>query len=796
MPQYNQDTGQWEETDEEKRQREETAATPVQKQESTTYGDGSQEHKTTINVPANIGPVSPTNYNAYIGQQESSNNPNIGYHYPVNQEGQRQSSAYGTYGITGAAYKDVQAANPKYANRDITSLTPAEQTEVNNTYKGVLATQLQNQGIEPSESNIRGAHFLGAKGLSDYLTNGTISPQAAAANGGIQNVQNIVQNRMGGQPSPSSQPSITGPVSPTSLQNQANIAPPGEASYTPTQNLYNAAGTTGGMGLQMPNQQPQIAPGFPASTQVGIPSTNESVNTYQANQDNPLELLKIRNDDSHPEWIRERAGNRASELLNQEVKQKEATQQVQDLAMAAAQGDPKASRQIANELSSKEGSWAKMILLGFISPQLAGEEAVKLGFGNKWQPAMDANGKAGLIEYNAKGLPLRGTLENGKPMTPEELTAYASQGVGKATDLSMTLHQAPVNGELHTFESKRTASGMIYRDSTANGQWSRQAPASMTTMGQQDPGHIKGLTAANSIVTKMSKANQDAIAATGRPLYSQDQIIQARNESYSSIAGKPFGGGALPVPSTEGATTAPTAPAAFPRIAPGAPTTAPTTSPTTAPTTAPIGPKSIAQQILDYDTPAPTGPTTPTKIAIMNEVNRLASEQGKTYDGSQYKIAAKTRQDFTTGKQGQAVQSMNVAVDHLDTLDKAAKELNNGNIPLFNSIAQQYAKNTGQSAPTNFDALKSIVGSEVAKAVSGGASALGDREEIRREIDKANSPQQLAEVIKKYQQLMAGQVKGLKQTYESAGLKDFDKKLLPRTIQVLNSVQEPTRSKW
>ena len=139
---------------------------------------------------------------------------------------------------------------------------------------------------------------------------------------------------------------------------------------------------------------------------------------------------------------------------------------------------------------------------------------------------------------------------------------------------------------------------------------------------------------------------------------------------------------------------------------------------------------------------------------------------------------------------------MNVAVDHLDTLDKAAKELNNGNIPLFNSIAQSYAKNTGQPAPTNFDALKSIVGSEVAKAVSGGASALGDREEIRREIDKANSPQQLAEVIKKYQQLMAGQLKGLKQTYESADLKDFDKKLLPRTVQVLNSVQESTRSKW
>ena len=200
-----------------------------------------------------------------------------------------------------------------------------------------------------------------------------------------------------------------------------------------------------------------------------------------------------------------------------------------------------------------------------------------------------------------------------------------------------------------------------------------------------------------------------------------------------------------------------------------------------------------AEAIANYESPPLTGSGMGGQNAIiMSKVREL----NPNFDASKFKIAQKTRQDFTTGKQGQAVQSMNVAVDHLDTLDKAAKELNNGNIPLFNSIAQSYAKNTGQSAPTNFDALKSIVGSEVAKAVSGGASALGDREEIRREIDKANSPQQLAEVIKKYQQLMAGQLKGLKQTYESADLKDFDKKLLPRTVQVLNSVQESTRSKW
>jgi hypothetical protein len=395
---------------------------------------------------------------------------------------------------------------------------------------------------------------------------------------------------------------------------------------------------------------------------------------------------------------------------------------------------------------------------------------------------------------------------DGTPLTSEQMVNVVGQATnaGKASDVSGSQKQAMVDGQLHTFSTKRTPQGTMYRDDTAGGGWTMKAPEGMTHLGQQDPAHLKGLTSANAVVTKMAKANADAMAATGRPMYTQQQIQQARNDAYSSVTGKQLGSTTgFAAANEEGTVAAPVAtPGAIAPtpIAPGATsTTAPTTASTTAPTTAPgaaKAPKTIAQQILDYDTPAPTGPTTPTKIAIMNEVNRLASEQGKTYDGAQYKIAAKTRQDFTTGVQGKAVQAMNVAIDHLDTLQDAATALNNGKMPIFNDIAQKYAKNTGSAAPTNFDALKSIVGSEVAKAVTGGASALGDREEIRAEINKANSPAQLAGVINKYQQLMSGQVKGLKQTYESTGLKDFDNKLLPRTKYVLNKTQEPTRSSW
>lgn len=80
-----------------------------------------------------------------------------------------------------------------------------------------------------------------------------------------------------------------------------------------------------------------------------------------------------------------------------------------------------------------------------------------------------------------------------------------------------------------------------------------------------------------------------------------------------------------------------------------------------------------------------------------------------------------------------------------------------------------------------------------------GGSALGDREEIRREVDVANSPQQLAGVIRKYQDLMAGQLNGLKTQYSESGLKDFDSKLTPRTKQVMGRIEtekKNTRSSW
>lgn len=149
----------------------------------------------------------------------------------------------------------------------------------------------------------------------------------------------------------------------------------------------------------------------------------------------------------------------------------------------------------------------------------------------------------------------------------------------------------------------------------------------------------------------------------------------------------------------------------------------------------------------------------------------------------------KAVKDFSTGKQGDAVRSFNTAIDHLDTLSKMATALQNGDVRMFNVAGNAFAAGTGQAAPTDFDSTKNVVGSEVAKALTGSNMALKDREEIRDSLSRANSPAQLAGTVRRMQELMGGQLGSLKLQYEtSTGRKDFDKKLTPRSNEVVQSL--------
>ena len=159
---------------------------------------------------------------------------------------------------------------------------------------------------------------------------------------------------------------------------------------------------------------------------------------------------------------------------------------------------------------------------------------------------------------------------------------------------------------------------------------------------------------------------------------------------------------------------------------------------------------------------------------VGNKQNRAAEQQ--------------TLKSFSGGIEGRSVRAMNTATDHLFTLEEAGNALKNGDIRLFNSIGNKINKEIGVAAPVTFEGVKKIVAGEIVKATTGTAGALGDREEIQRTIDGANSPEQLLDQINYYKKLMAGQLQSLELQFitgTNRGSSEFRQRLSPRTIGLL-----------
>lgn len=178
--------------------------------------------------------------------------------------------------------------------------------------------------------------------------------------------------------------------------------------------------------------------------------------------------------------------------------------------------------------------------------------------------------------------------------------------------------------------------------------------------------------------------------------------------------------------------------------------------------------------------------TTSIRGGHREQVLSAVAQYDPTYDQNSFSSRAKAIRDFATGTQGNAVRSFDVATDHLDTLQKYVDALKNGDVRVMNTIRNQWLASTGSPLPTNVQAVAPIVGAEVSKAIIGSNNALADREELRKPLQNANSPEQLAGAIQAYKALMTGQLRGLKKQYEdTTGKKDFNNRLRENTKKVL-----------
>lgn len=149
---------------------------------------------------------------------------------------------------------------------------------------------------------------------------------------------------------------------------------------------------------------------------------------------------------------------------------------------------------------------------------------------------------------------------------------------------------------------------------------------------------------------------------------------------------------------------------------------------------------------------------------------------------------------FATGKQGDIVRALNTATQHLDVMEQAGKALKNGDMGLFNRLGNRINAELGYAAPTEYDGLKQIVGTEIEKAVAGGIGAEADRERLMRALSGANSPEQMQAIFDGFKSLMTGQVNSLKIQYEDGtGFGGnspfaFEKKLTPEAAGLLTDL--------
>ena len=188
------------------------------------------------------------------------------------------------------------------------------------------------------------------------------------------------------------------------------------------------------------------------------------------------------------------------------------------------------------------------------------------------------------------------------------------------------------------------------------------------------------------------------------------------------------------------------------------------------------------------------------RTQILNRATELASgmpaaEAAAAVAANKQDIGSRTKavKDFSTGKQGQQVNAFNTAIDHLGTMSKLTDALQNNDIKAFNMLGNTVARQTGQPAPTNFDAAKQIVTAEVIKAVVASGGGVTERQEAERNFASANSPEQLKGIINTYKQLLGGQLNSLNLQYENTtGRKDFSTKLTQEAKNTVAKLRDET----
>lgn len=154
-----------------------------------------------------------------------------------------------------------------------------------------------------------------------------------------------------------------------------------------------------------------------------------------------------------------------------------------------------------------------------------------------------------------------------------------------------------------------------------------------------------------------------------------------------------------------------------------------------------------AKGIAEYRIPAPSARSMAggEGKALMDQVLRANPD----YDASQFPARSKMRIQFTSGAISETISSLNTAIGHLDQFVDVAKALDNGNFRPGNQAFNWLKATFGDSAPTNFEGIRSIMSGELASAFKKSGATDQEIKSVESAIASKNSTSQLVDYATK-----------------------------------------------
>lgn len=164
-----------------------------------------------------------------------------------------------------------------------------------------------------------------------------------------------------------------------------------------------------------------------------------------------------------------------------------------------------------------------------------------------------------------------------------------------------------------------------------------------------------------------------------------------------------------------------------------------------------------------------------------------ASAYDPSFDAKEYPARQALQTGFKNGPQAQAITSLNTVMGHLDSLEKASKELGNYDTQALNYVRNGVRNQAGSPVTTKFNENATAVESELAKLFKGtGAATNQETQEWRKSFNSNMSPAQIHEAITKAVELIGSRTEALKNQYEQGFKKPKDRQwLTPKSREIL-----------